>query len=72
MIAAVFANMGNQIQAGIPRYSQDPNLSDPPISGGLGGLIPETLSSHPIIKQVKPGFTNYQPRGLAHQIKFEL
>ena len=23
-------------------------------------------------KQVKPGFTNYQPRGLADQIKFEV
>ena len=23
-------------------------------------------------KQVKPGFTNYQPRGLANQIKFEI
>ena len=35
--------------AGIPQYSQDPNLSDPPISGGLGGLISEPLTSHPII-----------------------
>ena len=24
------------------------------------------------LKQVKPGFTNYQPRGLANQIKFEV
>ena len=23
-------------------------------------------------KQVKPGFTNYQPRGLDNQIKFEV
>ena len=37
--------------AGIPQYSQDPNLSDPPISGGLGGLIPQPLTSHPIIKK---------------------
>jgi len=24
------------------------------------------------LKQVKPGFTNYQPRGLDNQIKFEV
>ena len=32
-------------------------MSEPPISGDLA-----TGSSHPIIKQVKPGFTNYQPQ----------
>ena len=37
--------------AGIPHNSQDPSLSDPPISGGLGGLIPEPSTSHPIIKK---------------------
>ena len=25
-----------------------------------------------LIEQVKPGFTNYQPRGLDNQIKFEV
>ena len=39
--------------AGILQYSQDPNLSDPPITGALGGLIPEPLTSHPIVKQVQ-------------------
>ena len=38
-------------KAGIPQYFQDPNPSDPPISGGLGGLIPQPLTSHPIIKK---------------------
>ena len=37
--------------AGIPRYYQDPNLSDSLIGGGLGGLISEPLTSHPIIKK---------------------
>ena len=36
--------------AGIAQYSQDPNLADPPISGGPGGLISEPLTSHPIMK----------------------
>ena len=32
-------------------FEGDPNLSDPPISGSLGGLIPEPLTSYPIIKE---------------------
>ena len=35
--------------AGILQYSQDPNMSYPPIGGGLRGLIHEPRGSHPII-----------------------
>ena len=31
-----------------------------------------TSNIHGKQEQVKPGFTNYQPRGLANQIKFEV
>ena len=47
-----------------------------PISPALGPdleVLPELVQGgHPIIKQVKPGFTNYQPRRLADRNKFEV
>ena len=35
------------------------------------GVLTKQTANAIELKQVKPGFTNYQPRGLANQIKFE-
>ena len=50
-------------------------MADFPFIGTLLPFYQENKTLNSILaveKQVKPGFTNYQPRGLADQIKFEV
>ena len=46
-------------------------MRTPPCAGHDTAAGLDTNSTLFIEEQVKPGFTNYQPRGLANQIKFE-
>ena len=51
----------------IPHFLYQPPIVVPHIGPGLEGPQGQITGDHPIIKQVKPGFTNYQPRGLAQK-----
>ena len=52
----------------ISRDSLCQGLSDPTLISHLRGPFIKNHRTQLIIKQVKPGFTNYQPRGLAKRI----